>query len=138
MSPLSPSDCLVLARHVIGEDVMAAHPEADLLPDGSDVILDEKSGGGNPLFVRNIAIVSFESPLDSPLSIERVGGVNARGKIYESRVRETTVLRPGYPICSLRHVTAPRIQILSLRPLTSLPSPDPYLPFVARRICLAP
>lgn len=58
MSPLSPSECLVLAKHMIGEAVMAAHPEADLLPEGSDVILTEKSGGGNPLFVRNIAIVS--------------------------------------------------------------------------------
>eukprot|EP00903_Cladosiphon_okamuranus_P010662 g10080.t1 len=56
MSPLSPSDCLVLARHMVGEAVMAAHPDADLLPEGSDVILHEKSGGGNPLFVRNIAI----------------------------------------------------------------------------------
>lgn len=58
MSSLSPSDCLVLARHVIGEAVIDAHPEADLLPEGSDVVLHEKSGGGNPLFVRNIAIVS--------------------------------------------------------------------------------
>lgn len=61
MSPLSPSDCLVLAKHMIGEAVIAAHPEADLLPEGSDVILHEKSGGGNPLFVRNIAIVSAAS-----------------------------------------------------------------------------
>ncbi|CAM9220570.1 unnamed protein product [Ectocarpus sp. 4 AP-2014] len=56
MSPLSPSDCLVLARHVIGEAVIDAHPEADLLPEGSDIVLHKKSGGGNPLFVRNIAI----------------------------------------------------------------------------------
>ena len=47
-----------MARHMIGEAVMAAHPEAELLPEGSDVVLHEKSGGGNPLFVRNIAIVS--------------------------------------------------------------------------------
>lgn len=46
---------------MIGEAVIAAHPEADLLPEGSDVILHEKSGGGNPLFVRNIAIVSAAS-----------------------------------------------------------------------------
>ena len=59
MSPLSPEDCLVLARHVVGETVFAAYPEADLLPAGSDAILHEKSGGGNPLFVRNIAVVSF-------------------------------------------------------------------------------
>lgn len=60
MFPLSPSDCLVLARHVIGEAVIDAHPEADLLPEGSDIVLHEKSGGGNPLFVRNIAIVSLD------------------------------------------------------------------------------
>lgn len=59
MEPLSPSDCLVLGRHVIGEALIASRPEADLLPAGSDVVLHEKSGGGNPLFVRNIAIVSF-------------------------------------------------------------------------------
>ncbi len=58
MSPLSPAECLVLARHMIGEATMAAHPEAELLPEGSDVVIHEKSGGGNPLFVRNIAIVS--------------------------------------------------------------------------------
>lgn len=67
MSPLSPSDCLVLAKYMIGEAVMAAHPEADLLPEGSDVILHEKSGGGNPLFVRNIAIVSAASSEVHPL-----------------------------------------------------------------------
>ncbi|CAN0418259.1 unnamed protein product [Ascophyllum nodosum] len=55
MSPLSPADCLVLARRVIGEAVVASHPEVDLLPPGSDVVLHEKSGAGNPLFVRNIA-----------------------------------------------------------------------------------
>lgn len=59
MSPLSPSDCLVLAQHIIGEAVIASHPEAELLPPGSDVVLHEKSGGGNPLFVRNIVIVRF-------------------------------------------------------------------------------
>ena len=61
MSPLSPADCLVLARRVIGEAVVASHPEVDLLPPGSDVVLHEKSGAGNPLFVRNIAAVSINS-----------------------------------------------------------------------------
>lgn len=58
MVPLSPSDCLVLATAIIGEAPIAAHPNADLLPPGSDRLLHEKSGGGNPLFVRNIAVVS--------------------------------------------------------------------------------
>lgn len=58
MVPLSPADCLLLATSVIGEALIAAHPNVDLLPPGSDMVLHEKSGGGNPLFVRNIAIVS--------------------------------------------------------------------------------
>lgn len=58
MAPLSPADCHLLATYVIGDALRAAHPHVDLLPSGSDLILHEKSGGGNPLFVRNIATVS--------------------------------------------------------------------------------
>lgn len=58
MAPLSPAECRVLATAVIGESTMAAHPDVNLLPPGSDLVLHQKSGGGNPLFVRNIAIVS--------------------------------------------------------------------------------
>lgn len=64
MVPLSPADCLLLATSIIGEALIAAHPNVDLLPPGSDVVLHEKSGGGNPLFVRNIAIVSKNVPLN--------------------------------------------------------------------------
>lgn len=93
MSPLSPSDCLVLARHVIGEDVLAAHPKAELLPDGSDVVLHEKSGGGNPLFVRNIAIVSLENSSDS--CEHTVGGMFT--------AHSFTVLPAAYLVCLKQH-----------------------------------
>lgn len=58
MNPLPPVDCLELARRVIGETAFASRPGVELFPPGSDVVLHEKSGGGTPLFVRNIAAVS--------------------------------------------------------------------------------
>ncbi|KAG5182448.1 hypothetical protein JKP88DRAFT_319103, partial [Tribonema minus] len=53
MRPLSESECLELGRAVIGPETLEAHP--DVLPEGSAAVLLQKSGGGNPLFVRNIA-----------------------------------------------------------------------------------
>lgn len=62
MEALSPAQCLMLATAVIGESTLKSHEGVDLLPAGSDKVLHVKSGGGNPLFVRNIAIVSARSP----------------------------------------------------------------------------
>ncbi|CAM9976136.1 unnamed protein product [Choristocarpus tenellus] len=56
MRPLSQEDCLTLAQAVIGKRVLASHPDVDVLPGGSGQILYEKSGDGNPPFVRNIAM----------------------------------------------------------------------------------
>ncbi|CAM9364214.1 unnamed protein product, partial [Chrysoparadoxa australica] len=53
MKPFDEEQCVELAHLVLGEQLLAQHPDA--LPPNLGKLLLEKSGGGNPLFVRNIA-----------------------------------------------------------------------------------
>ncbi|CAM9512372.1 unnamed protein product, partial [Phaeothamnion confervicola] len=61
MQPFDGGECLTLARHIIGDELLMRYPE--VLPAGSDEVLLDKSGGGNPLCVRNIATTLRDSLL---------------------------------------------------------------------------